>query len=248
MKKLFLCASFACLGLFCSCQKDELVPEDSKPEWLGSSIYEELKSATHLTGTFDTYLRLVKDLGYDEVLSRTGSKTIFPANDDAFARFFASKNAFGVTSYEQLTPAMKKQLLYSSMLDNAMLASMLSNVKADDNNVSRGVAVKHASNISVIDSITTIYNGALMPQGNTYWDAYRTKGINVVYDATKPMIVHFTREQMLNNNITTTGTDCDFSIIRGEKVGTNIANCLYLPDKNHKSGRNLSEWICASGQ
>ncbi|MGN0302740.1 MAG: hypothetical protein ACI4CB_00695, partial [Prevotella sp.] len=107
---------------------------------------------------------------------------------------------------------------------NAMLASMLSNVKADDNNVSRGVAVKHASNISVIDSITTIYNGALMPQGNTYWDAYRTKGINVVYDATKPMIVHFTREQMLNNNITTTGTDCDFSIIRGEKVGTNIAN------------------------
>ena len=113
MKKLFLCASFACLGLFCSCQKDELVPEDSKPEWLGSSIYEELKSATHLTGTFDTYLRLVKDLGYDEVLSRTGSKTIFPANDDAFARFFASKNAFGVTSYEQLTPAMKKQLLYS---------------------------------------------------------------------------------------------------------------------------------------
>lgn len=224
MKKLFLCASFACLGLFCSCQKDELVPEDSKPEWLGSSIYEELKSATHLTGTFDTYLRLVKDLGYDEVLSRTGSKTIFPANDDAFARFFASKNAFGVTSYEQLTPAMKKQLLYSSMLDNAMLASMLSNVKADDNNVSRGVAVKHASNISVIDSITTIYNGALMPQGNTYWDAYRTRGINVVYDATRPMIVHFTREQMLNNNITTTGTDCDFSIIRGEKVGTNIAN------------------------
>ena len=92
MKKLFLCASFACLGLFSSCQKDELVPEDSKPEWLGSSIYEELKSATHLTGTFDTYLRLVKDLGYDEVLSRTGSKTIFPANDDAFARFFASKD------------------------------------------------------------------------------------------------------------------------------------------------------------
>lgn len=224
MKKLFLCASFACLGLFCSCQKDELVPEDKKPEWLGSSIYEELKSAEHLTGTFNTYLRLVDDLGYAEVLSRTGSKTIFPANDEAFERFFASKNPFGVTSYEQLTPAMKKQLLYSSMLDNAMLASMLSNVKADDNNVSRGVAVKHASNISVIDTITTLYTGAVMPQGNTYWDAYRDRGINVVYDATKPMIVHFTREQMLNNKITTTGTDCDFSIIRGEKIGTSIQN------------------------
>ena len=56
MKKLFLCASFACLGLFCSCQKDELVPEDSKPEWLGSSIYEELNPSLTLWGNFHKFL------------------------------------------------------------------------------------------------------------------------------------------------------------------------------------------------
>lgn len=223
MKKLILCASLVSMGMMISCEKELLVPEESKPQWLGASIYEELRSGTHLTGTFNTYLRLVDDLGYAEVLSRTGSKTIFPANDEAFERFF-QKNSYGVSSYEQLTEGMKKQLLYSSMLDNAMLAGMLSNVKADDNNVNRGVAVKHETNISVTDSITALTDGNRMPQNNTYWDAYRKRGINVVYDATKPMMVHFTREQMLANNITTTGEDCDFGILRGEPVGTSVAN------------------------
>lgn len=224
MKKLIFCASLVCLGMTTSCQKDELVPANEKPEWLGSSIYEELQNPKHLSGTFNTYLRLVDDLGYGEVLSKTGSKTIFPANDEAFNRFFTSKNVYGVSSYEQLTPGMKKQLLYTSMLDNAMLAGMLSNVKADDNNVTRGTALKHETNVSVIDSVSAIYLGAQMPQNNTYWDNYRSKGIHVVYDATKPMLVHFTREQMLNNNITTSGTDCDFGVLRGEKAGTTVAN------------------------
>lgn len=223
MKKLIFCASLVALGMMASCEKDELVPEGTKPEWLGESIYEELRNGTHLSGTFNTYLRLVDDLGYAEVLSRTGSKTIFPANDEAFERFFR-KNSFGVSSYEQLTEGMKKQILYSSMLDNAMLAGMLSNVMADDNNVNRGVAVKHETNISVTDSITMLTNGLQMPQNNTYWDQYRNKGIHVVYDATRPMMVHFTREQMLANNITTTGVDSDFGILRGEKIGASVAN------------------------
>ena len=229
MKKLILCASLVAAGLMTSCEKELLVPEDSKPVWLGASIYEELRNGKHLSGTFNTYLRLVDDLGYAEVLSRTGSKTIFPANDEAFERFFRNcpyKKANGepVRAYGDLTEGMKKQLLYSSMLDNAMLAGMLSNVKQDDNNVTRGVAIKHETNISVTDSITLITDGLKMPQNNTYWDNYRKKGVNVVYDATKPMMVHFTREQMLANNITTTGVDSDFGILRGEPVGSSVAN------------------------
>lgn len=229
MKKLILCASLVAAGMMTSCEKELLVPEETKPAWLGASIYEELRNGSHLTGTFNNYLRLVDDLGYAEVLSRTGSKTIFPANDEAFERFFKNcpyKKANGepVTGYADLTEGMKKQLLYSSMLDNAMLAGMLSNVKLDDNNVSRGVAIKHETNISVTDSITHLTDASLMPQNNTYWDVYRNKGVNVVYDATKPMMIHFTREQMLANNITTTGVDSDFGILRGEPVGSVIAN------------------------
>ncbi len=224
MKKLILYASIFCMGMVSSCTKDELVPEDEKPEWLGSSIYQELANPTKLDGTFNTYLKLIEDCGYANTLSRTGSKTIFPANDDAFAAFFASDNQFGVHSYAQLSTGMKRQLLFSSMLDNAMLTGMLSNVKKDDNNVSRGVALKHATSVSVTDSIHHIYNEGLMPQGNTYWDAYRVGGIDLVFDATVPMMVHFTREQMLNNNITTIGTDCDLAVLRGEPIGTTLSD------------------------
>ena len=77
MKKLILCASLVAMGLLSSCERELLVPEGVKPEWLGESIYGELRSGKHLTGTFNTYLRLVDDLEYAEVLARTGSKTIF---------------------------------------------------------------------------------------------------------------------------------------------------------------------------
>ena len=157
MKKLFLCASLVVMGMLTACEKELLVPEGTKPEWLGESIYEELRSGTHLKGTFNTYLKLVDDLEYDEVLARTGSKTVFPANDEAFERFFQNgANPYGATCYEELTDAMKKQILYSSMLDNALLAGMLSNVMLDANNVSRGRAIKHETSASVIDTITFI--------------------------------------------------------------------------------------------
>ena len=123
MKKFFFCVSLVTAGLMTSCiDKNEEVDAESKPSWLGSSIYAELKNPNpeRLTGTFSTYLRLVDDLGYAETLNRTGSKTVFPANDEAFQRFFSS-NAWGVGSYEQLSESQKKLLLYSSMLDNALL-------------------------------------------------------------------------------------------------------------------------------
>ena len=223
MKKLILCASLVAMAMLSSCERELLVPEGTKPEWLGESIYEELRKGTHLEGTFNTYLRLVDDLEYAEVLAKTGSKTVFPANDEAFERFFQNgNNPYGATCYEDLSEAMKKQILYSSMLDNALLAGMLSNVKQDDNNVSRGRAVKHETSASVIDSITHIATPDGMPKNNSHWKGYNS--IHVVSDATRPMMVHFTREQMLANNITTTGTDSDFGILRGEPVGASIDN------------------------
>ncbi len=225
MKKLILWASLVSVAL-ASCTKDFLVPEEEKPEWLGSTIYEELQNPdpTKLSGTFKTYLRLVDDLGYAEVLGRTGSMTAFPANDEAFSRFFASNNSLGVSSYEELTIAQKKLLLNSSLLKNALLTSMFSNIPQGDNNVTRGQAVKHETNVSVIDDVRFLSNRGVMPLGNSFWDSYGPTGINCVYDGTVPMMFHLTREQMLNNYITTLGTDCDFGILRGEKVGYNVDN------------------------
>jgi uncharacterized surface protein with fasciclin (FAS1) repeats len=215
MKKLILYASLICIGM-ASCSKDFLVDEENMPEWLGESIYEELKNPKKLTGSFSTYLRLIDDLGYDEVLSKTGSKTIFPANDDAFAAFFeGGNNKYGVSSYEELSTAMKKQLLYSSMLDNALLVEMLSNVSAGSNGVVKGMAIKHNSNVSLLDTITSLYSPT-MPANNKYFDNYRVKGsMNVLFDNTTPGMIHFTREYMLGNGMSTAGAGSDFEIITG---------------------------------
>ena len=225
MKRLFFCVSLVLAGLMTSCiDKNEEVDADVKPSWLGESIYAELKNPeAHglLTGTFENYLRLVDDLGYEEVLSRTGSKTVFPANDEAFERFFKS-NSWGVGSYADLSEAQKKLLLYSSMLDNPLLLGMLPNVSNGTNEPMKGQALRHSTNVSIIDSVQFIAGSgnadvrpAGMPANNGYWKKYYDKGLYVVSDATRPMMVHLTREYMLNNGISTLGDDSDFAILTG---------------------------------
>ncbi len=219
MKKIIFCVSLVLTGLMTACvDKNEAVDADSKPSWLGGSIYQELKNPQYLTGTFSNYLHLVDDLGYSEVLNRTGSKTVFPANDEAFARFF-QQNDWGVSSYADLTDAQKKMLLYSSMLDNSLLLGMMSNVSntsGTTSTVTKGMAIKHQTQLSVTDSIQCISSQELMPSNNVYWDKYRDNGkMYLVSDATRPMMVHFTREHMLNNGIKTEGPESDFAILTG---------------------------------
>ena len=106
-------------GFTYSCSDDYDLP-DKKPDWLGASIYSYLKSE----GNYKNTVRLIDDIGtqtgsdLQEVLDRTGSRTLFVADDDAFAEFYKG-NEWGVTKYEDLTLAMKQLLLGSSMLNNA---------------------------------------------------------------------------------------------------------------------------------
>ena len=85
----------AACGATSSC-KDEYLLDDEKPSWLNSSIYHSLQEK----GNFSNYLRLLADPDVNptnarpltEVLSRTGSKTVFVADDAAWQAFF-QKNA-----------------------------------------------------------------------------------------------------------------------------------------------------------
>lgn len=105
VKLLVLSAALAG-GLTLTGCKDDYVLDDEEPsaELLGASIYDYLRE----DGGFTYFLRLIDDLGYGETLQRTGSKTLFPARDDAFERFFRN-NPYGVRSYEKLTAAQKRQ-------------------------------------------------------------------------------------------------------------------------------------------
>lgn len=225
MKKIILCASVACMGLLMpSCvDKHELVDEESLPNWLGGSIYGELQNPTNgqLNGTFSTYLQLVSDLGYAEELNRTGSVTVFPANDDAFNRFFQTqtdwKRADGsyVRSYNDLSFAQKKQLLLSSMLGNALLTNMLSNIQSGTT-TEPGRVMKHETRMGLVDSVTTypLATAAQVYPNNPYWKDF-SRGVSVVTDGTTPMMVHFTPEFMANNSISSDGSESDFAILMG---------------------------------
>lgn len=217
MKKLFLYLSIFGLGVT-SCTQDLAVPEGELPEWLGASLYEELKNPKSLDGTFNTYLKLVDDCGYAEVLGKTGSKTLFPANDAAFEEFFKDgNNRFHKSSYDQLTQAEKAQLLYSSMLDNAILVGNLS-TKDFGGNLSQGMVVKHPTNITLLQSVEPLFSHN-MPKNNRYFNYWinKTKSINALYDDTKSPMVHLTGEYMLNNAMTVAGQDNDFYVLTGNE-------------------------------
>jgi len=213
------CVAVACGGFYSCHDSYKLDDEGNYPSWLGSSIYDALKNPNQdvLTGKFSNYLQLIDDLGYADVLGKTGSKTVFVANDSAFSNFFAN-NTWGVRGYSDLNESQKKQLLYTSMLDNAMLLEMLSNYNSNGT-ITRGIALKHLTAVNVIDTIYHLTTPSQMPQNNSYWDRFRNKDIYVVSDATRPMLVHFTSEQMTANNITTSASNgnskSDFEIITG---------------------------------
>lgn len=243
------CMAIVCGG-FTACKDDyDLDDEGNYPSWLGGSIYETLQNPEMvntdekviLSGTFKNYLRLIDDLGYDETLAKTGSKTIFPANDEAFERFFAN-NQWGVKSYEELTEPMKKQLLYASMLDNTLLVEMLSNIPNDNTSVTQGQAMKHQTAANIIDTISFWNTEEKMPKNNSYWTKYIDRGIHLVMDATRPMMVHFTEEQMTTNAITTQGKNSDFEVITGTPYNAQehsayiFRNKIIGPDVTCKNG------------
>ncbi|MBR1521519.1 MAG: fasciclin domain-containing protein [Bacteroidaceae bacterium] len=206
---------FAMCGATYSC-KDDYTLDDSNPSWLGSSIYEYLESQ----GNYTNFVKLINDLDYKEVLARTGSKTLFVADDDAFATFYQT-NAWGVRSYDQLTRSQKKLLLNTAMINNAYLLEMMSSTPAgSDENAQpdKGQALRRVTASDVTDSVPHLFADDLPisynPDDVDYWARFRNndKGIYMALDATTPMITHFLAAQMSNKNI----TDEDFHIITGE--------------------------------
>ena len=128
-----MCLLTTC-GLSYSCS-DDYDLDDTNPSFLGGSIYDELKSR----GNFETTIKLIDDLDYADVMSKTGSKTLFVANDDAYANFFQTTTwtdgqGQPVRSYNQLSTNQKRLLLFNSMLNNAYVMEMMANTSGGGTN------------------------------------------------------------------------------------------------------------------
>ena len=216
------------ITLSVSCTDD--YPYDNKePEWLGASIYDYLKTDGHYTN----YVKLIDDLNYTEVLSLTGSKTLFVANDSAFVEFYKN-NEWGVKSYEQLTLAQKKMLLNFSMINNAYLLQTLSNYYSAGT-FYEGTAMRRATVLSALDSIP--FDTGDKVATSKYWNYYRTKGIHILKDNSAQPLVYFTPKFINKNGFTAD----DFSVLSGG--ATRSANDVFIfndkvikPDITCKNG------------
>lgn len=205
----FRAAIAGALLLPCLCVsscKDDYLYDDESPDNLGASIYDYLNE----NGQFTYFVRLIDDLEYRDVLSRTGSKTLFPADDAAFARFFMN-NGMGVRRYEDLTLTQKRQIMNTSMINMAYLAEMLSNVAGSDG-ANEGMAVRRAASGSYLDDLRIGAPEHLL--SSPYWQRFSEKELYMVADA--PMIVHFTPKQMATQGMTSE----DFTLLYNGKSYT----------------------------
>lgn len=250
-----------------SCDKDILT---GQPEWLGNSIYERLEEGIQVDGqtkTFKTTLRLIDDLKYKETLSKTGSKTLFVASDDAYQAWFNSNNIFGVRSYEELTEDQKKQLFNGTMINNAYLLELMSNVPSDDDNKlpESGMCMRRETAASCLDNIPVMKvedfpsNSEIANDPvNRAWGNVRNQGkeIHIVKDETSAPMIHFLPQFMEKNNI----TDNDLYIIsnhrsesiqdswvNGRKIISSEQTCkngyIYVIDGVMESTPNMAEII-----
>lgn len=196
-------------SIFVSC-KNSYFYDDTEPSYLGASIYNYMEQ----DGNYHYFLKLINDLNYKDVLAQTGSKTLFPAKDDAFERFFQN-NPYGVKSYDGFSAAQKRYIMNVSMINMAYLSNMLSNVSSSGNGLGEGLALRRNTANTYLDSISFVKDEALF--SNPFWNRFESKGLYLVDNDAPAPIVHFTTPNMLTQGI----TDHDFSILNNGTQYTN---------------------------
>lgn len=222
----------ACMVNFTSCDKYDLDEQD--PAGWGASIYNYLEES----GNFNNTKRLIEDLGLKEVLAKTGSKTLFAANDEAFDRFYAN-NSWGVKNYDQLSLSQKKLLLNGSMIDNSYQVNDLSSVE----NRIEGMCMRRFSSQSIMDSVAVVDVNDLpnMQLGddryNPLWAMYSKRPNGKMYlmqDATKAPMLHFIEQQMVNNKITNADYDFLYNHQTHRQAGDASVNGVQITRQNIK--------------
>ena len=188
------CLLFACVVVQ-SC-RDEYYYDDREPDFLGSSIYNYLKEQ----GDFTLFLKVIDDLQYGEVLAKTGSKTLFVADDKAFME--GIEKEWGITDYAELTTAHKRIILNSAMLDNAYLLEMLSKMQSTGTNAEPvpGQCVRRETSASVVDTIG-LFPYKNLPKNNPDWDIFKDGSVRLALDATPSLMLHLVQDFLYQETV-----------------------------------------------
>ena len=206
-----------------SCHEYDL--DEKSPEGWGNSIYSWLDGQGNYTNT----VKMIDDLKYQEVLGKTGSKTLFVADDAAYERFFKN-NPWGAKSYSDLTMPQKKMLLFGNMLGNSIQLNSLSTIQG--NPLKEGQAMRRFSELSEWDTVPI-----LRPQDmpvNKYWQRHIDAGKNMVCleDGTSVPMLLFLEAQLSNNRITNDDYNFLFNHKTDRKAGDASVNGIDVVEDN----------------
>ena len=212
-------------SMLTSCEQYDL--DERTPDGWGASIYSWLDEA----GNYKNTVRIIDELGYREVLAKTGSKTLFVADDQAYERFFKN-NPWGVHSYAGLTTSQKKLLLFGSMMDNSMQLGSLPSVEG--NPPREGEAMRRFASSTPFDSVS-IMSASDMPD-NPYWRRYRESGKTMVCmtDNSTVPLVQFIEKQLVNKRITNADYDFIYNNTTQRKAGDASINGIQVEEPNIK--------------
>ena len=101
------CTAFLLAGGFASCTDTDNERLEGQPSWLNGSIYSTLQERGNFTQTLKLIDSQTED--FKTILDKTGSRTLFVADDEAWNRFFKS-NSWGVSSIEEMSAAQRALL------------------------------------------------------------------------------------------------------------------------------------------
>ena len=222
-RKVFRIALLVGGFVLSSCQKYDL--DEKAPEGWGNSIYSWLDEQGNFTNT----VRMINDLSYQEVLGKTGSKTLFVADDAAYERFF-SNNSWGVKRYENLSLAQKKMLLFGNMIDNSIQLNSLSTIQGKP--LKEGQAMRRFSALSEYDTIPVLKTQD-MPD-NKYWKRHRESGRDMVCmeDGSAVPMLLFLEAQLSNNRITNDDYNFLFNHMTDRQAGDASVNGINVVEDN----------------
>lgn len=163
------------------------------PKELGTSIYETLqkgfKGDDGKQYTFKYFVAIIDSLDdYKKILSKTGSKTLFVADDEAFEAFLKKCPLAGGREmrFDQLTKSQMRMIFNGSMLNNVYQVAALSNTEGP----TIGDCMRRFSSADVYDSIRVMMPSE-MPN-TEYWKGVKSNpsGIVIFEDGTqKPLII-----------------------------------------------------------
>ena len=252
-RKVFWIALLVGGFVLSSCQKYDL--DEKAPEGWGNSIYSWLDEQGNFTNT----VRMINDLSYQEVLGKTGSKTLFVADDAAYERFF-NNNSWGVKRYENLSLAQKKMLLFGNMIDNSIQLNSLSTIQGKP--LKEGQAMRRFSALSEYDTIPVLKTQD-MPD-TKLWKRQRERGRDMVCmeDGSAVPMLLFLEAQLSNNRITNDDYNFLFNHMTDRQAGDASVNGINVVEDNircangfiHRTGEvvtplpNMAELIAKKPQ